>query len=214
VLGPGVIARFTRTGDVIDAPRSAVLPCSNPQGLAAEDGTVWVSCSGPLGPTAEQSVAPLGPGALLRLDPTTLAVLERIDAAAFAPGTPALVAGGLVVGSLLSPRIASVRGGQLASTAIEGADLESIFECAPLDEAGLARALCTQFSRDRLLVVNADGPAPVVDDTLAVGAGGRIARGAQAVAVAPSEVAALGVGAAVLLGLSAEVALLPPEVLP
>ncbi len=215
VLGPAVLARFERAGDVIQAAaRTVTLPCANPQGLARQGGELWVSCSGPLGPTLDAAVAALGPGALVRVDPQTLEVLETVDAGRLAPGTPALLPGGLVVGSLIRPALAQVVDGALLEAPVDGADLESLFECAPYTASDVPYALCTHFSGDRLLLARAQGGGLVVDAVVPVGAGGAMARGAQAVAVAPAAARQLGVGAAVLLGLSAEVALVPTESLP
>lgn len=215
VLGPGVLARFERSGDAVaGAPRIASLPCSNPQGLALNGDELWVSCSGPLGPTLEGAIAALDDGALLRMDPDNLAVLETVDAARFAPGTPALLEGRLVVGSLVKPALGLVAGGALTTVPIEGAAIESLFECARAETSMGARALCTHFSRDRVLVVRADDEGLVVEAELLVGQGGTLARGAQALAIAPPRAREHGVGAAVLLGLSAEVALIPTEAMP
>ena len=215
VLGPGVLARFQLIDDVIaPEPLVATLPCANPQGLALHDGALWVSCSGPLGPTADAAVAALGDGALLRIDPASLAVLEAVDVGRFAPGTPALMPDALVVGSLLRPALARVAGGALVETAVAGAALESIFECARLDTGAGPRALCTHFSGDRLLVVEDGAAGLTVVRELPVGSGDAVFRGAQAVAIAPPAARARGVGAAVLLGLSAEVVLIRSEDLP
>lgn len=215
VLGPGVLARFVRRGQTIEGvPVVATLPCTNPQGLALHGDELWVSCSGPLGPTLEGTIAALEDGTLLRIDPTDLAVLEIVDAARFAPGTPAILDGRLVVGSLVKPALALIEAGTLTAAPIEGAAIESVFECVRAETSVGARALCTHFSRDRLLVVRADDDALVVEAELTVGQGGTLARGAQAVAIAPALARERGVGAAVLLGLSAEVALIPTEAMP
>ncbi|MBI1946768.1 MAG: hypothetical protein HYS27_13810 [Deltaproteobacteria bacterium] len=218
VLGPGLLARFDGEATSF-APHTVVLPCTNPQGLAWHDEALWVSCTGPLGPTNDATVAALGVGALVRVDPVTLATLEEVAAGSFAPGTPAIldtVLSGevLVVGSLLRPALARVADGWLVETAIGGAAVDSIFECARMDAAVGARAVCTHFSGDRLLVVDDPIDSLHVAAELPVGAGSAVFRGAQAVALGTPAARARGVGAAVVLGLSAELALLPVEVLP
>lgn len=216
VLGPGLLARFAVEGDDLHAePALATLPCANPQGLShGGDGTLWISCSGPLGPSAEAAVAALGDGALLRVDAASLEILEVVDAARFAPGTPALLPDGLVVGSLLQPALATLSGNALDARAVHGKELESLFECTAADTTAGPRALCTHFSGDRLLVARVDAEGPSVEAEIPVGPGGPVARGAQALALAPDSARARGIGAAVLLGLSAEVILLPVEALP
>lgn len=216
VLGPGLLARFTVGADaLVPEPTVVTLPCINPQGITlGSDGTLWVSCSGPLGPSANAAVAALGDGALIKVDAATLAILEVVDAGRLAPGTPAVLPEGMVMGSLLMPALATLSGGNLVSRAVSGNELESLFECARADTRAGPRALCTHFSGDRLLVVRADDAGPVVEAELPVGPGGPVARGAQALALAPDSAREHDVGAAVLLGLSAEVVLLPVEALP
>ncbi|MCC7073550.1 MAG: hypothetical protein IT383_19735 [Deltaproteobacteria bacterium] len=214
VIGPGVLARFELDADG-EGPRTATLPCTNPQGLAWHDDALWVSCTGPLGPTIDSTVAALGDGALVRVDPSTLATLEVIAAGSFAPGTPAILDHAVVVGSLLRPALARIVDGGFLETAVgDVREIDSVFECARIDAAVGARALCTHFSRDRLLLVDVPIDDLHVAAELPVGAGGAIFRGAQAVAVAPPAARELGVGAAVVLGLSAELALVPVELLP
>lgn len=214
VLGPGVVVRLARDGGGARVTATAPLPCVNPQGLAWHGDALWVSCSGPLGPTLDASVASLGAGALVRVDPASMAMLEVVGAGDLAPGTPAILRDTLVVGSLLRPSLARVARGAIVETAIDGAVIESIFQCTPRTDVDALDALCTHFSGDRLLVVHDDDGALVVAAEVPVGAGGEVFRGAQAVALAPPEARARGVGAAVLLGLSAELALVPLEVLP
>jgi hypothetical protein len=210
VLGAGVVAAYSVSGDVLTLEGAVELSCKNPQGLAvvpaaggtADAGDVLVACSGPLARGPDGGQAAIEDGALVRLDARTLEVKHTVAAGRRAPGTPAVVGGRLVVGSLVDPLLCSA---PLGAPALEdcirlpGADVEAIFEVVRWDEE---TALAAQFTRDALLVIEVPGTALRVRDAIAVGPGGAAFRGALALD------ARRGFGridAVALLGLSAEI---------
>jgi hypothetical protein len=226
VLGPGVLAAF----DVAD-PRAPVLEraidvgCENPQGLALDDrGDPWVSCSGAIGVDVDGLQAALGDGALLHLDRETLAVVHRIDAGRFAPGTPLLRADRVAVGSLVRGRVAIVDADAPSlddatilslpgEPSIEDAErVDSVFRIAAFP-VGTSRsgegpadddvAYAPLFSADRLFPFSLSTAALIDDEGIAVGPGGEGFRGVLTVALERG--VAPGVDGVALLALSAEV---------
>lgn len=208
--GPGVVFRW-RLGAAqeLQPLGVTVLPFQNPQAIALDAlGRPWVSASGVLDLDSDGVFAATTDGGLLRVNPETGDVEEQIDLDRFAPATPAFTPDHAVVGSLVSPAMLVI---DLASPdAPQRVDLgddrlESLFEAAALP-GGLV--VVTEFGTDLLHVLDPRGPtlhpwpftAPIQ-----LGAG-ELARGAQAIALAPpgGEGGDL-VDGAVLLGLSSEV---------
>lgn len=199
VLRPGTLAVFAIDGDQLVQDELRELPlCTNPQGLVAHDGDVIVSCSGPLAEGGDGGQQAVGDGAILIGN-------HVIGAGRTAPGTPTVVDGFVIVGSLVDPLmfVAALDDDALhEAMRLPGPDVDSIFDSVRWDDD---TALALQFSTDEIhgLKVGRDGSLSE-EKLLAVGPGGVAFRGAQALDVDPN--ASQGaVDAVVLLGLSAEV---------
>lgn len=174
-VGPGFVLRSDDVG--------VALPCRNPQGMALDGEDVVVSCSGPLGVDVSGQQSALGDGALSFVDTTTLATKRTIDMGRFAPGTPAVVGERIVVGSVVTPRIACLDAGassldDATFIDLDGAAVDSIFDVVAWDDA---RALALQFSTDQLHVI--DVATCSISESIAVGPGGAAFRGALALDV-------------------------------
>jgi len=206
ILAPGVLARFSVVDDalVLEGAR-AIEGARNPQAVVALDDGFVVSLSGPFARGGATAVA--DDGAIAFVDDDG-APVRTLGAGRFAPARPAVVDGRLVVGSLLSPRIAIVE--ETAASlddavvvTVPGRAVSSLFDAAPL---GGGLVVVTDFTEDRLHLVDAArGVAlswPFVEG-LPVAPASEVFRGALAVDVvgdAPGRATA-----AVLLGLSSEV---------
>lgn len=147
--GPGVVARFVVDGDRLSFDRAALLPCDNPQGLAAgDDGDVVVACTGRfvVDGGAHRRVSP---GALARVGRAALDVraFVALDAS---PGTPTLWQDDIVVGDVLDGRVLRFDRALSFVEATEAASgVESIFNVA-IDSAG--RPLAARFGSGEVLV--------------------------------------------------------------
>jgi hypothetical protein len=198
-FGPPVLAAFDVVDGVLAFAAQVTLPFDNPQAIVLdEQGRPWVSCSGILEDDADGIVRAATPGGIVRVDPTTLAVQASIPFGDFAPGTPAVCGDRVAVGSLVRPLVGFAAAGQdIVRTPVEGDLIDSLFEAAPM---GGGLAMITQFSTDQLHVVDVVTgelhPFPFTTP-IGVGPGGPGKRGAQSVA-------ARGLDAVVVLGLSAE----------
>jgi hypothetical protein len=206
-LGPGVVARLAIEGGAPVLRELVTVPCSNPQGLALSDDALWVSCSGPIGPDSAGRQGAHLDGALISLDPNTLEVQHHIDMARFAPATPALAGDTIVVGSLVTSRVAllSVTASSLEDAhvvTLPGAEVDSVFEVAVRG----TRVDAPVFSRDRLFSFDLDEPPATVSESNGrlIGAGGDPPRGLLALDRPPG----FSVSGLALLTLSAEVVVL------
>jgi hypothetical protein len=189
VVGPGFLLR--------SAGAPLVLGCTNPQGLAlGGDETILVSCSGPLGPDPSGAQVALDDGAIIVVD-SNFNPINTISVGAFAPGTPAFVSGRIVVGSVVTPRIACL-GDSFEDAAfinLDGPAVDSVFDVVPWDDT---RALAVQFSNDMLHII--DVPSCTVTQSIRLTEGA--ARGALAIDVEPGQDVIDG---AVTLALSSEI---------
>ena len=147
--GPGVVARFVVDGDRLVFDRAAVLPCENPQGIAAGfDDDVVVACTGRfvVDGGAHRRVSP---GALVRVGSASLDVRAYVELDA-SPGTPAAWHGDVVVGDVLDGRVLRFDRAFSFVDATEAADgVESIFNVA-VDAQG--RLLAARFGSGEVLV--------------------------------------------------------------
>lgn len=207
-LGPGAVAVLDIGDDQLVLDELRVLDdCVNPQGLAAipgdgpgdGPGDVVVSCSGPLAEGEDGGQEAVADGTLLV---GTTPGAHRIDAARFAPGTPAVVNGCVVAGSLVDPIVLSAALlDDALGVALElpGRDVDAAFKVAAWDDDTV---LIVQFSEDLLHVVDVAADCSLsLATSIAVGPGGVGFRGALSVDVDKGR----SFDAAVLLGLSAEV---------
>lgn len=193
-FGPGVLMSFNVEGDRLEPQALSVLPCKNPQSIRVdEQGQPWVSCSGVLGPSeGSGAFAALSEGALLRIDPTSLEVVEHLPLGRFAPGSPGFDEGHIVVGSLVRPEVALRARSATAAEAwqflpLAGAAgaprVESLFDTHALGGALFA---VTEYSGDRIHILDAADaqwnpwPAP---EGIRVGPGGLAFRGVQALSL-------------------------------
>jgi hypothetical protein len=205
--GPPVVMAWTLDGETLRPAGHTILPFDNPQSIAMDDeGRPWVSCSGVL-ERADGTFSASSDGALLRLDPVSLEVLQAIPLGDFAPGTPAIADGRITVGSLVSGRIAvlptdasSLDDGTVLD--LERPGTETLFDAAPI---GGGLVAVTDFAADSLHVVDSVAaelhPWPF-EAPIRLGPPSEVFRGAQAIATRRADNGAPE-GAA-LLGLSAE----------
>lgn len=205
-VGPGVVVAFDVVDDALVRAGHVVLPWRNPGSLTVDDdGGVWASCAGAFSYADDDGALVAGPGGLVRLDAETLDVDRTIPFEDFAPGTPAIVDGRVVVGSLLRPQLVvlppdATTAAHGTLVAFAGDALDAVFSVVPY---GPGRVLAPQFGRDLVHVVDVE-TADVVA-RVPVGAAPAI-EGAQAVVVVDPP-SADGVDVVVLLGLAARAAL-------
>ena len=147
--GPGVVARFVVDGEHLAFDRAVVLPCENPQGIAAGDaGDVVVACTGRfvVDGGAHRRVSP---GGLVRVgrDALDVRAFAALDAS---PGTPAVWQGDVVVGDVLDGRVLRFDEGlALVEATAPASGVESIFNVA-VDAHG--RLLAARFGSGEVLV--------------------------------------------------------------
>lgn len=209
-LGPGVAVLYTI--DDIENPSALTesarleLPFQNPQALvAAPDGRVWVSATGPLALDDGRCCTGGGESGLVAIDVGGERIDHVLRLTPFVPASPAFAGGDVVVGSLVRPEVrigpASANDGSaFASLALGDINVvESVFEIA-IAPNGLAFAAV--YGDDALWAIDVERRAfapPPLDFPLVFGPGETNFRGLIAV-----DFDANGRGAAVL-NLSAEV---------
>ncbi len=211
VFGPGLVVAFDVEDGRLHSAGHTILPFQNPQAITLDDeGQPWVSCSGVL----EQSDGrwrARSQGGLIRLDADSLEIVEVLALERFAPGTPAVTADWVIVGSVLEGSIAllprgatALADGSVLETGASG--VESLFEAVSL---GGGLALVTEYATDALHVIDVDEgelhPWPF-SRPIAVGPGGAVFRGLKAIARTPAPALTPGAPeAAALLSQSSEV---------
>jgi hypothetical protein len=147
--GPGMLARFVVDGDHLVVDRVVVLPCENPQGIAAGVADdVVVTCTGRfvIDAGAHRRVSP---GALVRVGRAALDVRAHavVDAS---PGTPAPIGADIVVGDVLDGRVMRYAADLTLVEQTPPADgVESVFVVV-VDDAG--RPLAGRFGSGEVLV--------------------------------------------------------------
>jgi len=208
-FGPGVLFRWRLQGDRLSPLGATILPFQNPQSISLDvAGRPWISASGVL-ELRDGRFTAITDGGLLRVNAESGAIEQTVALDNFAPGTPAFTADHAVVGSLTSAvlRVVTLSGDTPdAELKLGGAGVESIFEVASI-AGGLTVAAV--FGTDQLHVIDPRGPtlhpwpftAPIALGTA------DLARGAQAIAIAPprSDTSAdPEADAFALLGLSSE----------
>jgi hypothetical protein len=207
-FGPGLVVAFDVVDDALRAAEHMVLPFDNPQSITLdEEGRAWVSCSGVL-EQGEDGWAAVSEGGLVRLAAAPLALAEVVPLGTFAPATPAFAGGALVVGSLVTSRVAHLPPGaagldDATTLTLGGPGVESMFSATALG-GGLVGV--TQFSADLIHVLDGRtgelSPWPFTAP-IHVGRGGAF-RGVKALATAPPS-GKTAPDAAALLVLSSEV---------
>lgn len=140
-LGPGIAVIYTI--DDVDNPTNLIesarlnLPFKNPQSLvAAPDGRVWASATGPLALQDGRCCTGGGESGLVAIDANAERIDHVMELTPFVPASPAFVGDDVVVGSLVR---AEVRIGPANATTLAALDslplgeldvVESVFEVA------------------------------------------------------------------------------------
>lgn len=204
---PAVVASYD-LHDLSAAPVIRALHVLNPQELRADGrGGALLTCSGLF---RIDGLTPVTPGAVLRLDPTTLATLGEIPLPEFLPTTSIEAAGRVWVGSLAAARVLAFEWSwtqERARVDVEGEGVDSIFRLFELPGGLLG---VPSFNTDRLHVLDprtgALNPAPFFAP-LQIGPGGTIFSGLQIVARRPGRAGVdfVGPDLMALSGLSASV---------
>jgi hypothetical protein len=172
--GPGVVARFEIDGDDLGFDRAALLPCENPQGIAADvDGDLVVACTGRfvVDGGAHRRVSS---GGLVRVGRDALEVRASVELDA-SPGTPAAWHGDIVVGDVLDGRVLRFdRALAFVEATAPANGVESIFNVAVdahgrllAARFGSGEVLIDPFGDERVVRLQPDGPTRGLIDVVA-----------------------------------------------
>jgi hypothetical protein len=186
---PGVLARWS-LADLDAAPKLLVLPNFDPQELrVTAEGQLLVACSGVLDFQSDGTWRTDTPGAVLRVDPLAMHVVDQWDLADFAPVTAVIAHGSLWAGSASKGAVIRIGladpSGDRQSFALSTDATDSIFRLLELDGGLLAAA---SYNNDRLYLIDTArrmvSPPPFYE-ALAIGPGRPIFDGVQVLARRP-----------------------------